>query len=186
MDNQLNILSSRAGFNTALRHFKSVTSYIPEIEDGENLADLVNESLEEKEIERFQVKTILNALLVDKLGYACKSHNLETSIEDADNIINSVSRWGNIHIVLSYTHPQAGLSIINPKKHISWENLLPLTKDELIVVYAGAAEDVIDRKVIVSAIDDFLKLLYGKKIKPKDSYLILGAGNKRAFPQWKR
>ena len=94
MENKLNILSSRAGFNTALRHFRSVTSYVSEIAGGANLADLVNESLDEKEIDRFQVRSILNALLLDKLSYRFKSHNLETSIENADNVISSVSKWG--------------------------------------------------------------------------------------------
>jgi len=47
MENKLNVLSSRAGFNTALRHFKSVSSYVSEISEGTNLVDLINESIEE-------------------------------------------------------------------------------------------------------------------------------------------
>ena len=69
MENQLNILSSRAGFNTALRHFKSVTAYVSEVAGGANLADLINDSLEENEIQRFQVKSILNALVIEKFKY---------------------------------------------------------------------------------------------------------------------
>ena len=171
MDNQLNILSSRAGFNTALRHFKSVTAYASEVSEGTNLADLLNESLDEKDIERFQVKSILNALLIDKFNYLYKSHNLEQSIENADSVVESVAEWSKLNIILSYSHPQTGISIINPKKGLAWENLLPLIKDELIVIYAGPAEDGVDTKTLSSAIKDFASILYGKKIKPKDSYI---------------
>ena len=45
MENDLNILSTKSGFNTALRHFKAVTGYVPELSDGTNLADLINEYL---------------------------------------------------------------------------------------------------------------------------------------------
>ncbi len=171
MDNQLNTLSSRAGLNTALRHFKSVTSYVPQIAKGFNLADLINESLEKKEIDRFQVKSMLSALLIDKFGYRYKSHNLETTIEKAENITNAVSKWGNINLILSYFHPQAGLSIINPKNKISWDSILPITRDELIVIYAGAANDEVDLKILGSVIEDFVGLLYGKTIKTKKQYL---------------
>ncbi len=171
MENKLNILSSRAGFNTALRHFRSVTSYVSEIAEGANLADLINESLDEKEIDRFQVRSILNALLLDKLAYRYKSHNLEKSIENAENVITSVSKWGNIQLIISYYHPQAGLSVLNPKNKISWDNILPITKDELIVIYAGGVDSDIDLKILDSAIEDFLSLLYGNKIRPKEKYI---------------
>jgi hypothetical protein len=171
MENQLNVLSSRAGFNTALRHFKSVSSYISDVQEGGNLADLINESIGEKEIDRFQVKSILNALLVDKFGYRYRSHNLENSIENAAGVLNAVSKWGNIQLVVSYFHPQAGLSVINPKNKASWDSILPLTKDELIVIYSGGFEDALDAKTLESSIDDFLLLLYGNKVKPKEKYM---------------
>jgi hypothetical protein len=47
MDNELNFLSRKAGFNTALRHFRQVTSYVKNIQDGKNLAELINLSLDE-------------------------------------------------------------------------------------------------------------------------------------------
>jgi hypothetical protein len=171
MENKLNLLSSRAGFNTALRHFKSVTSYVSDIEEGANLADLLNESIEDQEIDRFQVKSILNALLIDRFGYRSKSHNLESTIEKADNVRNSVAKWGNIQLIVSYFHPQAGLSVINPKNKISWDNILPIIKDELIVIYVGTVTDEVGTKILDSAIDDFLLLLYGNKVKPKEKYI---------------
>jgi hypothetical protein len=181
MDNDLNLLSTRSGFNTALRHFKTVTGYVPEISEGTNLADLVNESIAEGALQRYQVKSILNSILVDKLGYAYRSHNLEESIDEAKNIADAVSEWGNLHVVLSYYHPQTGLSAINPKKVPQWESILPLTRDELIVVYCGGVADETNRELLGSAVMDFLSLLYGKKIKPKKEYL--GERREQAPPQ---
>lgn len=171
MENKLNVLSSRAGFNTALRHFKSVTAFAAEVSAGSNLARLINESLDDKEIERYQVKTILNALLLDKFDYAFRSHNLEQTVEGVEGMIRSISQWGNINLVLSYHHPQAGHFVIDPKIVVSWESLLPMPKDEFFVLYAGPAADALDRKVYESALDDFLGLLYGAKIKPKQAFI---------------
>jgi hypothetical protein len=171
MENKLNVLSSRAGFNTALRHFKSVTAFASEVSAGANLARLINESLDDKEIDRYQVKTILNALLLDKFNYAFRSHNLEQTVEGVEGMIRSVSQWGNINLVLSYHHPQAGHFVIDPKIAVSWESLLPMPKDEFFVLYAGPAADALDRKAYESALDDFLGLLYGAKIKPKQAFI---------------
>jgi hypothetical protein len=171
MNNDLNILSTKSGFNTALRHFKAVTGYVPELSGGTNLADLVNESIEDGAVQRFQIKAIINSLLVDKLGYEYKSHNLEESIENVKAIAEAVSEWGNLHIILAYFHPQAGLTVINSKNKAQWESILPLTRDELVVVYSGPVENELDRAILKSSIDDFLNLLYGKKIKPKKEYI---------------
>jgi hypothetical protein len=171
MENTLNVLSSRAGFNTALRHFKSVTAYAAEVNAGANLARLINESLDAKEIERYQVKTILNALLIDKFHYAFNSHNFERMIENVDVLVKSIGQWGNINLILSYFHPQAGHLVIDPKIAASWMSILPIPKDEFVVIYAGPADGELEPKVYEAALDDFLGLLYGAKIKAKQAYL---------------
>lgn len=171
MENALNVLSSRTGFNTALRHFKNVTSYVSQINEGANLADLINASLDEGVIERFQVKSILYALLIDKFGYTYRSHNLNQTLEKADHITETVSEWGNLQLILSYHHPQAGLYVINPKNRSAWESVLPLTKDELIVIYVGPAGDRLAPAVFEAAAEDFLKLICGKKVKAKKEYI---------------
>jgi len=170
MENELNILSSRAGFNTALQHFKVVSSYISEIEEGKNLSDLINASLEDGEIKRYQVKSILNALLIEKLGYSFKSHNMRDSVDKTDHVVETVSEWGNIQLVMTYSNPQTGISVINPKKRAHWESLLPLIRDELLVIYAGPAEDQVEKEILESALCDFITLLYGGKVKIKDKY----------------
>lgn len=176
MENKLNLLSSRAGFNTALRHFKSVTGYAGEVGRGANLADLINEDLREGEIERYQVKSIINALLVDKLGYALRSHNIQENVEKIDHIADTVSEWSKIYLVFTYFHPQAGMFVINPVHGVQWEGVLPLVRDELAVLYAGPAEDGVQPRTLHAAINDFIKLLYGKKVRTKAEY----RGRKRA------
>ncbi len=171
MENELNILASRAGFNTALRHFKNVTSYVGEVGEGQNIANLINESLDSGAIKRFQVKTILSALLVDKFAFAYKSHNFLDSIEKIDHIVDSVSEWSGLHIVLAYFHPQAGVYAINPKNSAHWTEVLPLIRDELAVIYCGPVEGEVERNVLNNAIADFVSILYGKKVKPKKEYV---------------
>jgi hypothetical protein len=161
MDNELNVLSSRAGFNTALRHFKNVTGYVSEIGGGANLADLINESLDDGVIKRFQVKTIINALLVDKLTYIYKSHNIEESIEAVEHIVDSIAEWGNVQLIIAYFNPQAGQYVINPKNKAHWEGVLPLIRDELAVIYAGSVENELKPDIMHAAIDDFISVLYG-------------------------
>jgi hypothetical protein len=169
MVNQLNVLSSRAGFNTALRHFKNVTSYVGEVSSGLNLADLINESLQEGDIERFQVKTIVSALLLDK------SNNLRETVESTEHISEALKEWGKIHIIFTYYHPQAGMYVINPKIGGQWDGVLPLIRDELAVIYAGPIGDnETDAKTLASAVTDFIKILYGEKVKAKKEYQ--GAG----------
>ncbi|NBC28883.1 MAG: hypothetical protein GVY29_02700 [Spirochaetes bacterium] len=178
MENDLNLLSNRAGFNSALRHFKTVNAFAADINDGYNLADVINQALSEDTIERYQVRAILNALLVDKFGYAFEAHNMFETVESVDKLIERTSKWGNLQIVLAYHHPQAGVFVINPKNESHWEDSLPLIKDELVVVYVGSADGSLEAKTLKGAVEDFIKLIYGRSIKDKSAYL--GEGKVKA------
>lgn len=170
MENSLNFLSRKAGFNTALRHFKSVNSFVADMGDGYNLADLINEALEEDAIERYQVRAVLNALLVDKFNYAYVTHNMERLVEDVSPIVDVTDKWGKVQIVLCYYHPQAGLYVINPANKSHWEGALPLVKDEYLAVFVGPARGKVDDKTLSAAARDFLKVLNGKSVKNDDAY----------------
>lgn len=172
MDNQLNILSRKAGFNSALRHFKVTTEYVARINKGANLADLVNEHLEDGRIGRHQITPLVNALLVDKFEYHSVSHNLEKTVDDASGIAETVGKWSRLDIVCVFHHPHTGVFVINPKDPESWEAALPLAKDELIVVHVGPAsgEDV-PPSVLRDATSDLVSLLDGRKLKGKKAYV---------------
>jgi hypothetical protein len=172
MENTLNFLSRRAGFNAALRHFKSVNAFASDVSsDGLNLADVINEALEGGSLERHQVRAVLNALLVDKLEYAYSTHNLEKTVEDASQIIATTEKWGKIHLILCYYHPQAGLFVVNPAEPSHWDGVLPLVKDEYLVVFAGPARRDIPAKTLTRAVSDFMKVLYGKSVKDDSAYV---------------
>jgi hypothetical protein len=170
MENTLNFLSRRAGFNTALRHFKSVNAFAADVGEGYNLADVLNEALEDQLIERYQVRAILNALLVDKLGYVTRSHNVTSTVADAAGIVDVTSQWGKIHLVFCYHHPQAGVFVINPANAAHWEGALPLVHDEYALLLVGPAAGTVGRKTLDAAADDFLKILYGRKVKDDSAY----------------
>jgi hypothetical protein len=169
-ENDLNFLSSRAGFNTALRHFKTVTAFASEVQEAGNLADLLNDSIERGEIQRFQVRPILNALIVDKFAYAYRSHNLLSTVEDVSRVVETVRKWNNLQYVLAYHHPQNGLVVINPANPESWEPVLPLLRDEFLVVHAGFAYEEGKRDILENAADDFLTVLYGGKVAARRGY----------------
>ncbi len=170
MENELNLLSTKQGFNAALRHFKVVSRFVSEMAEGNNLADLINESLDEGEIEKHQVRAILNALAVDKFGYDFKSHNIYNTISKIDKLVGEISRWNNIDFIFAYYNPEDELVVINPKIETQWESVLPLIPGELAVIYASAS-NVDDKSLSNLAISDFLSLLYGKSVKPKKEYL---------------
>ena len=182
MENTLNILSRKAGFNAALRHFKTVNAFVEDLDEGYNFADVINAALTDGSLQRYQVRSIINALLVEKFSYAYKSHNLISPVETSEKIVEQIKAWGNIQLVLAYHHPQAGLLVINPKDAAQWEEALPLGRDELLVVYAGSVDGRLDGKVLDDAVHDFLRILYGRKVKEKKEYA--GTGRKRALPRY--
>ena len=168
--NKLNLLSSRAGFNLALRHFKRVLAFSSEVDDGENLADLLNEALDESEIQENQIRPIINSLLIQKFNYKYKSHNLVESVIFSEKIINIINQWTAIELVVLYYNPSSEISVINPKNRLNIDTEQRLVKDELIVCYSGAAEEGVSDSALKSAADDFLKLIYGEDIAVRDDY----------------
>ena len=83
-------LSTRDGFNRSLRHFKFISRIIGEFEGRRNLADSLADCLADKSIEPRQVLPTLNAILVDKYHYPCRSHNLAENFEDFDTLTDTV------------------------------------------------------------------------------------------------
>ncbi len=171
MENSLNLLSRKAGFNTALRHFRRVTDYVKAIGGGANLADLLTNDLAEGSVQRYQVKSIIHALLVDKFAYAYVAHNLDETIEESEAIVQTLSKWNKLNIVVGYHQPQAGLLVINPKNPAHWEASIPLIREELAVVYVGAVSGEVDKSVLGQAAQDVISVVYGKDVVDRDEYV---------------
>ena len=134
-------LSTRDGFNRSLRHFKFITRVIGDFERKLNLADILSDCLADKSIEPHQVLPTLNAILVDKYHYVCRSHNLTENFDDFDYAANEVGKWRALDLVVAYFHPELGVVVINPKNRSHWESVRSLKKNELVTVFAGAFDE---------------------------------------------
>jgi len=168
-NNQLNLLAGKAGYNLALRHFRTAQEFAGDIGDGFNLADTLNLALEDEKIQEFQVRPVVNILLAEKFGYAYESENLKLRVESFDNLAKVVSGWTNLQVVLVYTDANDGIHLLNPEDPGPWEAALPLSKDECIVAYVGALSDV-RPGVLEAALSDVFSLLYGGKSRSRAGY----------------
>ena len=168
-DNKFNLLSSRAGFNSALGHFKMALGFSEDVSGGYNLADALNESLGNREIDENQIIPIINILLVDKFAFSYKSHNIRGKVGDVKKVASVLSSWNKIHMVLAIWGDD-GVIVINPADSEQWKEL-PLSEGELLVLYAGPmGKAEISQGDLQNSLKDFFKLLYGANIKGKKSY----------------
>ena len=160
-------LSTRNGFNRSLRHFLAVNDIIPEFESRKNLADELNNLLDEKEVKSNQIAPIVNALLVGhpKYNYRSRSYNLARNIEEFDAIVSTVGDWNAVDLILAYYHPDLGLTLINPKNKQHWESVQALRKNELLTIYCGTLNEKAPESLLETAIDSFVALLDSGKTK---------------------
>ena len=168
-DNQLNLLASRAGYNLALRHFRTAQEFSADVGEGFNLADALNQALEADIIQDYQIRPVVNILLAQKYGYAFKSENLKIKVESIDKLTKAVSTWTKLQVVLVYTDANDGIHLLNPEDPGPWQAALPLAKDECVVCYAGSPENV-KPDVLKNAVSDVFSLLYGGRSRTKAAY----------------
>ena len=170
MAGNLDLLSRRAGFNAALRHFKYTTGLIQPITAGQNPADLLQAGLADGSIAREQIPPILSAMLVDKFEYSYLSRNSARLFEDCKQISETLSAWTALQIVVVYQHPEIGICVINPCSLESWESALPIKKDELLVVYVQSYGSDLKKETLDQAVRDIHAVLAGEKVKGLKEY----------------
>jgi len=164
-------LAEKEGFNSSLKHFRSVTEVLEYIEEGYNFADVLNKLLDTKEISQAQVVPAVFALLHDKYAYYYRSHNMSLTLTDFSKILKEVPRWKAVDIVLVYYHPDLGAQLINPKNPEHFENLHGLKENELITIYVGTPYEQEVQKEAETAIKTLVKYLEGKSAKSPESLL---------------
>ncbi|MCL2802210.1 MAG: hypothetical protein FWD28_10675 [Treponema sp.] len=130
----LEILSTRSGFNSAVRHIKKTMEIAAS--SGSNLGDIVYE-MDDDELTSSRIALLLRMLLVDKLGYKTASANLSGTVNDLSALAKEFGKWNGVDLVAAYYHPELGLLIANPKVAEELEGFGQLRKRELMVVYAG-------------------------------------------------
>ncbi|MDR0472539.1 MAG: hypothetical protein LBH43_02540 [Treponema sp.] len=161
----LEVLSSRAGFNSAVRHMNKTIEISGSLGGSAsvNLGDMLFERGDEN-LSGERGALLLNMLLIDKLGYKAVSANLEAVAQDIPSLAAEFEKWNAVDMVAAYHHPDLGLLIANPKIADELQNFGMLRKRELMVVYAGKGVSPSDencRKAAQMAI----ALFEGKKPK---------------------
>jgi hypothetical protein len=132
----LEVLSTRTGFNSAVRHIKKAVGIVDILGNTKNLGDILFE-LDDPELTGERVGLLLNMLLVDRLGYKVVSDNLETVAQDPPSLAEEFAKWKAVDLVVAYHHPDMGLLAANPKIREELEALGAIRKRELLVIYAG-------------------------------------------------
>ncbi len=164
-------LSSKSSFNSALGHFQTVSDLIGTLGDFTNIADTLNELLQEKTIAQNQLLPAVNAIIYDKFNYQFKSHNMTCTITDFETLVEEVKKWNAVDIVMVYYHPDLGPMLINPKNKLHFESIHVFKSNELITIYAGNFTADTEKKLADKAIVSIIKFLEGKKlISPKELF----------------
>jgi len=178
-------MARRKGYNLALRHFRAAQGFAGAVSDGYNLADVLNDALNKEEIEDYQVRPVVNILLVEKFGYAFDSQNLRNGIESSDALSKAVRGWTNLQVVLVYTDANDGVHLLNPEVSPPWEAVLPLAKDECMVCYVGSLVEV-KRAELASAVEGVYKLLHGGKARMRPGFQTAEQRKKFIAPEKER
>jgi hypothetical protein len=132
-NNNLEALSTRKGFNSAVRHIQRTM----EIASNKgNLGDILFQ-MDDEELTGARAGMLLRMYLIDKLGYKSASTNLESTAQDMAKLAQEFEKWKGVDLIAAYFHPELGLLVANPKMAEELAGFGELRKRELIVVYAG-------------------------------------------------
>lgn len=156
-------LASKNTFNKALRHFYKVSEVVDEVEGRKNLADVLNDELDNEEVHVDQLLPIVGAVIRDKYAYSFDSFNIPVTISEFDRIADETFKWTALDFVLVYYNPGGKIYIINPKNIDHWERARELIRDQLLVVYAKVLKGE-DKKIEKNAINAIEEMLAGKDI----------------------
>ncbi|MDR1429419.1 MAG: hypothetical protein LBI85_03945 [Spirochaetaceae bacterium] len=132
----LEILSTRSGFNSAVRQIKKTIGVVDAIGNTKNLGDTLFE-LGDEDLSGERAALLLHMILVDKMGYRTVSSNLKSVIAEPSALAGEFAKWKGVDLIVAYHHPEMGLLVANPKNAEELAGLGQLRKRELLVVYAG-------------------------------------------------
>ena len=162
----LDVLSTRSGFNSAVRHIKKTL----EIAAGtDNLGSII-QNIDDEEMTSSRISLLLRMLLVDKLGYKTASANLSATVDDLCALADEFEKWNGIDLIAAYHHPELGLLIANPKIEKELADFGQLRKRELLVMYAGLQGKETDDNCQKAA-SLALKLFEGAKVTIPPAFL---------------
>ena len=164
-------LAEREGFNASVRHIKCVVSIVDRVAAKENLADVVDELIEEKALDKDDVRPVVSMVLGYKYKYASLSANLTTTAADIPAIADETAKWNGVDLVVIYHHPDLGALVVNPKNRSRIAQIDRLNRSELLVVYAGRFAKEGDSKLLDAACEAVIDLFSGRKPKIRPEFL---------------
>lgn len=156
-------LASKASFNKALRHFYKVTDAVDEIDSRVNIADYINELIDDEDIHQDQILPIIGAVLRDKFEYSNESFSIPATVSDFEKIVGETAKWNALEITIVYFGPDGKRFVINPKNNDSWDRVREISKDQLLVIYVKNLKDG-DKKIELSAIRTIEEMISGKDV----------------------
>ena len=165
--NSYSSLGTKKSFNQSLKHLISVTNILELVSQGANLADIINDLLQQGVLDKTQILPIVSVILNEKLKatYVCKNLN-ENSKADIDfkDLADIFQSWNAIEFVCIYHHPHIGIAILNPAKVEQWEDIQGYKKNELMILYARCKKpgEEKNEKLAMLAITKFFSILEGK------------------------
>ena len=159
----LEVLSTRAGFNSAVRHMNKTIEISGTLGANANLGDLLYERADES-LAGERAALLLRMLLVDKLGYKTVSSNLEAVCVDLPALAAEFEKWKGVDLLAAYHHPDLGLLVANPKIAEELAGFGMLRKRELLVIYAGKGSGQAD-EICQKAAKLAISLFEGAKAK---------------------
>ncbi|MCL2380345.1 MAG: hypothetical protein FWC64_01985 [Treponema sp.] len=165
----LEVLSTRSGFNSAVRHINKTIEISGALGPGANLGDLLYERGDET-LSGERSALLLRMLLVDKLGYKTVSSNLEAVTSDVPALAAEFATWKGVDLVAVYHHPDLGLLVANPKVAEELADFGMLRKRELLVMYAGKGGAPAD-EACQKAAETAIALFEGGKAKAPQEIL---------------
>ncbi|MBU0957171.1 MAG: hypothetical protein KKI09_17230 [Spirochaetes bacterium] len=174
MSSKYEMLSNRPLFNDIVRQVKATVEIAERVQSGDNLADVVQEMLEEKTLFDHQVLAVVSMLLADKFAYIAASRNLLSVETVLSSIVDAVKGWNAVDLVLVYHHPDLGVVCINPKNMQHMATLDRLNKYETVTVYAGNFGKSADAAIARKAVESLILLCEGKQPKI-DAALLKGS-----------
>jgi hypothetical protein len=171
MENNVNleILATRAGFNSAVRHIKKTVEIIDALEENANLGDILFE-LEDGELAGERTALLLRMILVDKLKYAAVSSNPASVAAEPALLAEEFKKWKAVDLVVAYHHPDRGLLTANPKVPEELAGFGVLKKRELLVIYAGKPGEPADGICQKAAETAAALFAGGKPVTPRELY----------------
>jgi hypothetical protein len=165
----LEVLSTRKGFNSAVRYIKKTIAVMEDAESHVNLADILFAE-DDEEFSGYRAGMVLNILLVDKMGYKTVSANLKSVTGNPSSLAKEFGKWKGVDLVVAYHHPELGLLVANPKSEEELAGIGDLRKNELLVVFAGKGGSPAD-ETCKKAAELVISFFEGAKVKPPAALL---------------